>query len=133
MNITPINMPDAGNMSGEIITRQRINIIENIIYISLEKKDGPSIIESYSSGLTYVKELTDMKKLVIEKAKGPRYSVSCIGQGTIDYYIHYEIRDTIIAVVIAKVNYSQRDAFNILHGLFSAYNSFTDKINNLFK
>lgn len=149
--ITPEHMPDANLFFQSLF---KINILipfekEKVFYLSMEKyldqqneqneKNEKNIefqfqIAHPSISAVQLEEFISSKKYVLEKRKDyTRLTVfQSMSRLNLEYYIHFEIRNQFVAVIMTHKTFSQRNAFLILNQCHEEYEKFTKNIKQLF-
>ena len=146
--ITPELMPDA-NLFFQSLFKINIPIPfekEKVFYLSMEKyldnqnEQNEKNIEFQfqiahpSISAVQLEEFISSKKYVLEKRKDyTRLTVfQSMSQLNLEYYIHFEIRNQFVAVIMTHKTFSQRNAFIILNQCHQEYEKFIKNIKQLF-
>lgn len=156
-NVTPEHMPDAGNWNilknSSLIIIPISNMKEKVFYLSMERQlsqqnnENEDLPKEASQSEDHIqllfqmvhpnvtqfqlKEFLTIKKQCFEKRKDYlRFSV-LVYLCNMDCYIHFDIRNEWIAVMITHKNCFQREPFRILNELHLEYQKFHLKMNEL--
>ena len=147
VNITPEDMPDAGNfnfLKNLQSLKTSISFVkEKVFYLSMERiesiPNGPVQFQFVHPNITslQLEEFIANKKYILEKRKDHK-KLSISNHGTPnkhslikDYYVHFDIRNEWVAVVITQDDIFQREAFYVLNEFHLEYAKFISEMNKL--